>query len=169
FGSKDYVFAVSGGKLYYNEITEKEVVDAELVDSDVSAFEYKNGYVYYTKEDEAGNTSLYRYSVSGGIEHLADNLYDYFVIEDDYVLILSGQNDGTELMSVAVFEKGKYTEIDKNVSLNNFVYNGKNIAYIKNVGAYDTYSAGDMYTYSPENGVQQIQSDVTAIYYVNKS
>ena len=40
---------------------------------------------------------------------------------------------------------------------------------IKNVGAYDTYSSGDMYTYSPENGVQQIQSDVTAIYYVNKS
>lgn len=169
FGSKDYVFAVSGGKLYYNEITEEAVIDAELVDSDVSTFEYKNGYVYYTKEDEAGNTSLYRYSVSGGIEHLADNLYDYFVIEDDYVLILSGQHDGTELMSVAVFEKGKYTEIDEDVSLNNFVYNGKKIAYVKNVGAYDTYSSGDMYTYSPENGVQQIQSDVTAIYYVNKS
>ncbi len=168
FGSKDYVFAVSGGKLYYNEITQKEVLNAELVDSDVSGFEYKNGYVYYTKQDEAGITSLYRYSVSGGIEHLADNLYDYFVIEDDYVLILSGQQADTELMSVAVFEKGKYTEIDKDVSLNNFVYNGKNIAYIKNVGAYDTYSSGDMYTYSPENGVQQTQSDVTAIYYVNK-
>lgn len=168
FGSKDYVFTVSGGKLYYNEITQEEVLNAELVDSDVSGFEYKNGYVYYTKQDETGNTSLYRYSVSGGIQHLADNLYDYFVIEDDYVLILSGQQDGTELMSVAVFEKGKYTEIDKNVSLNNFVYNGKNIAYIKNVGAYDTYSSGDMYTYSPENGVQQTQSDVTAIYYVSK-
>ena len=168
FGSKDYVFAVSGGKLYYNEITDKEVLNAELVDSDVSTFEYKNGYVYYTKEDDAGSISLYRYSVSGGIQHLADNLYGYFVIEDDYVLLLSAQQGSAELMTIAVFEKGKYSEIDKDVSLNNFVYNGKNIAYIKNVGAYDTYGSGDMYTFSPENGVQQIQNDVTTIYYVNK-
>lgn len=166
FGPKDYVFAVSGGKLYYNEITEKEVIDAELVDSDVSSFEYKNGYVYYTKEDEAGNTSLYRFSVSEGKQHLADNLYDYFVVDDDYVLLLSRQQADTELMSVAVFEKGKYTEIDKDVSLNNFVYSGKNFVYVKNVGAYETYSSGDMYTYSHENGIQPAKTDVTKIYYV---
>ncbi len=166
FGPKDYVFAVSGGKLYYNEITEKEVIDAELVDSDVSSFEYKNGYVYYTKEDEAGNTSLYRFSVSGGKQHLADNLYDYFVVDDDYVLLLSRQQADTELMSVAVFEKGRYTEIDKDVSLNNFVYSGKTFAYVKNVGAYETYSSGDMYTYSPQNGIQPTKTDVTKIYYV---
>lgn len=166
FGPKDYVFVVSGGKLYYNEITEKEVIDAELVDSDVSSFEYKNGYVYYTKEDEAGNTSLYRFSVSEGKQHLADNLYDYFVVDDDYVLLLSRQQADTELMSVAVFEKGKYTEIDKDVSLNNFVYSGKNFVYVKNVGAYETYSSGDMYTYSPENGIQPAKTDVTKIYYV---
>ena len=71
-------------------------------------------------------------------------------------------------MDVAVYSGGKYTEIDTDVSLNNFVCNKKNFAYIKNTGAYDTYGAGDMYIYPAENGTSASALNVTKIFYVKK-
>lgn len=168
-GTKDYFYALSDGELYLNKVTSKEIEERKLIDSNVTDCNFEEGYLYYYKENPDGETSLYRHSSSEGSQHLADNIYDYFVIEKEYVLMLSKQNADTELMDIAVFADGKYTEVDENVSLNNFVFNGKSIAYVKNIGAYETYTAGDMYTYSPENGVQKAKENVTEVFYVNKS
>lgn len=167
-GSKNSLYALSDGNLYHNAVTAKEIEKGESIDNDVTECEYKDGFLYYTKEDESGKISLYRYSPDNGKQHLADNLYSYSVTESDYVILLSRQSDA-ELMDVAVYTADGYKEIDKDVSLNNFVFNSKSIAYIKNTGSYDSYDAGDMYFYSPENGVSQVASNVTGIFYVNKS
>ena len=169
FGSKNSLYALSDGSLYHNAVTTKEIGKGELIDSDIIECEYRDGYLYYTKEEESGRLSLYRYSPEQGKQHLADNLYSYFVTESDYVILLSGQQSDAELMTVAAYTADGYTEIDRDVSLNNFVFNSKSIAYIKNTGAYDAYGAGDMYFYNPENGVSQTAENVTKIFYVNKS
>ena len=120
-----------------------------------AAAQFMNVPVVFVKKNKSGN--------------IADNLYSYFVTESDYVILLSGQQSDAELMTVAAYTADGYTEIDRDVSLNNFVFNSKSIAYIKNTGAYDAYGAGDMYFYNPENGVSQTAENVTKIFYVNKS
>ncbi|MBP3441173.1 MAG: hypothetical protein J6L62_00070 [Clostridia bacterium] len=168
-GSKNSLYALSDGKLYHNAVSTKAIEKGKLIDSDIADCEYIDGYLYYTKEDDLGRISLFRHSADGNTEHIADNLYSYFVVEKDYVILLSRQQSGTELMDVAVYTADGYKEIDKDVSLNNFIFNSKGMAYIKNSGAYDTYEAGDMYVYTPENGVSEAISNVTEIFYVNKS
>lgn len=168
-GSKNSLYALSDGKLYHNAVSTKAIEKGELIDSDIADCEYTGGYLYYTKEDDLGRISLFRHSADGETEHLADNLYSYFVTENDCVILLSRQQSGAELMDVAVYTADGYKEIDKDVSLYNFVFNSKGMAYIKNTGAYDTYGAGDMYVYTPENGVSEPINNVTEIFYVNKS
>ncbi len=167
-GDKDSLYVLSDGNLYRNVITQKEIKKGELIDKNVVECEFKENALYYTKENDSGKVSLYRHSPDKGKEHLTDNLYAYFVSDEDYVIILTRKQADVELMDVAVFSGGKYTEIDTDVSLNNFVYSGKSFAYIKNTGAYDTYSAGDMYIYSAENGVSASAVNVTKIFYVKK-
>lgn len=167
-GEKDSLYVLSDGNLYRNTITQKEIKKGELIDKNVAECEFKEGALYYTKENDSGKVSLYRHSTVKGKEHLADNIYTYFVSEEDYVIILTRKQADVELMDVAVFSGGKYTEIDTDVSLNNFVCNKKSFAYIKNTGAYDTYGAGDMYIYPAENGTSASAVNVTKIFYVKK-
>ena len=168
-GTKDYFYALEDGKLYSNQVTSKEVKARVSVDNSVSKCEFREGYLYYYKEETSGKTALYRYSPSSGKQKLADGIYEYHIIEKDYILLLSKMNADTELMNISVFENGKATVIDRDVSLKNFVYNGKNMSYIKNSGSYDDFVSGDMYTYTPADGVQRAKNKVSKIYYIGKS
>ena len=168
-GTKDYFYALEDGKLYSNQVTTKEVKSRSLVDSNVTKCEFAEGYLYYFKEEADGKTSLYRCSPSSGKQHLADNVYEYHIIEKEYVLLLCKQSSGAELMNIAVFSEGKYNEIDKDVSLRNFVYNGKSLSYLKNTGSYENFNSGDMYIYNPEDGVQKAKNEVVTIFHISKS
>lgn len=166
-GTKDYFYAIEDGILYRNEVTSKEIKEREIVDSDVTKCEFREGYLYYYKDVGPGQLSLYRYSPQTDKKCLSDNIYEYHIIEKEYVVILSKQSD-TELIEISVFADGEFKEIDSDVSVKNFVINGKNISYIKNTGSYEDFNSGDMYKYTAEDGVEKVKSEVKKIYFISK-
>lgn len=168
-GDKNSMFALSDGNLYYNRITVNEIMAGQLIDSDVSDCEYADGFIYYTKVDANGSKSLYRYSAGEGKQHLADDLFAYFVSGEDNVLILSAEENDSELISVASYSGGIYTEIDTGIGAQSFVFDGSSVAYIKDFGGYDTYNAGDVYYYSAEDGSKKVKENVTKILYIKEN
>lgn len=167
-GTKDCFYAIEDGTLYSNQVTTKQVQDKKQIDVNVTKCEFKDGYLYYYKELGPDRFALYRYSPETGKKHLADNIYEYYVVEKEYVILLKKLGADTELMDIAVFSDGEIKSVDKNVSLKNFVYNGKNMSYLKNTGSYENFDSGDMYMYTPEDGVEKVKSKVTKIYFINK-
>lgn len=161
------MYALTEGELYFSEISESALSTGTLIDTSVSDCSFADGYLYYEKAVTPEKISLYRHSVKDSKKHICDDLYSYFLTDSDYVLLLTKQQADNELMDIAVFSDGKYTAIDTDVSLKNFVYNGKNFAFIKNVGTSEIHNAGEMYIYTPEDGVKKCSDDVTQTVYVN--
>lgn len=168
-GDKNSMFALTEGNLYCNRITVNEIMAGQLIDSDVSDCEFVNGFLYYTKLDSNGSKSLYRYSAGEGKQHLADDLFAYFVSGEDNVFLLSLEENDTELISVAVYSGGVSTVVDTGIGAQSFVFDGASVAYIKDFGGYDAYDAGDAYYYSVEDGSNKVKENVTKILYIKEN
>lgn len=164
--SGSVMYALTEGELCFNEISESAITAGTLIDTGVTDCTFADGYLYYEKAVTPEKMSLYRHSVKDSKQHICDDLYSYFPVDSNYCLLLTKQQSENELMDIAVFTDGKYTVIDTDVSLKNFVYKGKNFAYIKNVGSSEIHNAGEMYIYTPENGVKKCSDDVTQTIYV---
>ena len=161
------MYALSNGELYYNEISQSQISARTLIDTNVTDCTFNDGVMYYEKATTPEQSSLYSHTVKTSKQHICDNLYSFFPTGSDYVLLLTRQNAESELMDIGVFADGKFTVIDTDVSLKNFVYNGKNFAYIKNLGLSEVHNAGEMYIFTPEDNVKKCSDDVTQIFYIN--
>ena len=164
--SSGAMYALTNGELYFSEVTQSELSKGTLIDTSVTDCILEDGVLYYEKATTPEKTSLYRHTVKESKQHICDNLYSYFPVSSDYVLLLTRQQADSELMDIGVFEGGNFTVIDTDVSLKNFVYNGKNFAYIKNLGSSEIHNAGEMYICTPEDGVKKCSDDVTKTVYV---
>lgn len=164
--SSGAMYALTNGELYFSEVTQSELSKGTLIDTSVTDCILEDGVLYYEKATTPEKTSLYRHTAKESKQHICDNLYSYFPVSSDYVLLLTRQQANSELMDIGVFEGGKFTVIDTDVSLKNFVYNGKNFAYIKNLGSSEIHNAGEMYICTPEDGVKKCSDDVTKTVYV---
>lgn len=164
--SSGAMYALTNGELYFSEVTQSELSKGTLIDTSVTDCILEDGVLYYEKATTPEKTSLYRHTAKESKQHVCDNLYSYFPVSSDYVLLLTRQQADSELMDIGVFEGGKFTVIDTDVSLKNFVYNGKNFAYIKNLGSSEIHNAGEMYICTPEDGVKKCSDDVTKTVYV---
>ena len=164
--SSGAMYALTNGELYFSEVTQSELSKGTLIDTSVTDCILEDGVLYYEKATTPEKTSLYRHTANESKQHICDNLYSYFPVSSDYVLLLTRQQADSELMDIGVFEGGKFTVIDTDVSLKNFVYNGKNFAYIKNLGSSEIHNAGEMYICTPEDGVKKCSDDVTKTVYV---
>ncbi len=158
------MYALSDGKLYFSEISQSDISNGKLVDTDITDCTYSDGYLYYTKAVTTERISLYRHSTESGIQHICDDMYLYFAEDKDFVVVLTKQQSENELADIGVFADGKYTEIDTDAALKSFVYNGKSIAYLKNIGASEAHNAGEMYVYTPEKTAERLKDDVTEIF-----
>lgn len=165
--SGSVMYALTDGELYYNEISESGITKGTLVDTNVNDCSVEDGFLYYEKASSPDRISLYRHSVKASKQHICDDLYSYFPVDSNYILLLTRQESDSELMDIGIFADGKYTAVDTDASLKNFIYNGKNFAYIKNIGSSEIHNAGEMYIYTPDDGVKKISDDVTATVYVN--
>ncbi len=164
--SSSAMYVLSDGKLYLSKISQAELSNGQLVDSDVTDCTYSDGYLYFTKAITPETLSLYRHSAESGTEHICDDMYLYFAEENDFAVLLTRQQSENELMNIGVFADGKYTLIDTDAGLRSFVYSGKTLAYLKNIGASDLHNAGEMYVYTPEKGAEKLADDVTEILYI---
>lgn len=165
--SSGVLYALADGELSYSEISQSGITKGTLVDTNVNACSVEDGFLYYEKATTPDRISLYRHSVKGSKQHICDDMYSYFPVDSNYVLLLTRQEADSELMNIGIFTDGKYTAVDTDASLMNFIFNGKKIAYIKNVGSSEIHNAGEMYIYTPENGVEKCSDDVTQTVYVN--
>lgn len=164
--SSSALYALTGGELYYSGITQSDLGKGILIDTNVTDCTFENGVLYYEKSATAEKSSLYRHTAKDSKQHICDNLYSYFPVDTDYVLLLTKQQADSELMDIGVFEGGKFSVIDTDASLKNFIYNGRSFAYIKNLGSSEIHNAGEMYICTPENGVKKCSDDVTKTVYV---
>jgi hypothetical protein len=167
-GGNKNLFALKNGELFRNEISSAEIGEAVSIDKEVADCAWLDGYLYYTKSGATDTVNLLRYSSDEGKEDVDVNLYTYLQCDKDCIFLLKNIA-GTDLMNIRMYSNGAYTEVDSNVSFNSFRYNGKNIAYLKNVGAADTHNAGEMYVYSHEKGAEKCEDGVTEIIFVNES
>lgn len=164
--SGSVMYALTEGELYFSEISQSEMSNGTLIDTNVAGVYYKDGYLYYEKLTASDKISVYRHSVKESKQHICDDVYSYFVTDSNGVLVLNRQQTDSELTDIGIYADGKYSAIDTDVSLKNFVFNGKNFAYIKNLGASEIHNAGEMYLYTPADGVKKCSDDVTLIIFV---
>lgn len=164
--SGSVMYALADGELYFSEISQSELSKGTLVDTSVTDFSYRDGYIYYEKATTSDKISVYRHSVGDSKHHICDDVFSYFVTDIDSVLVLTRQQTDSELTDIGIYENGKYAAIDTDVSLKNFVFNGTGFAYIKNLGKSGIHNAGEMYIYTPADGVKKISEDVTQIIFV---
>ena len=162
FGDRNVMYAFSSGKLYYNGITESEISAGKLIDSNVTSYAVADGYLYYYKTSGSALPSLYRFSPDKGTQTLCENVYSYLPIDENYVIILSGNSDNSkDSMSVGVFSADGYKVIDTDVSLTGFTHNGYAFGYLKN-------NNKELYVASLEDGTSKISDGVTDIYYIGE-
>ena len=165
-GDNKNLFALKDGELFRNAVSVSEIGEAVSVDTEVSDCVWLDGNLYYTKAGTADAINLFCFSSDADKKAVDENLYTYLRCDKDCIFLLKNM-EGTDLMNIRMYSNGTYTEVDSNVSFNSFRYNGKNIAYLKNVGAGETHNAGEMYIYSHEQGIQKCEDGVTEIIYVN--
>lgn len=165
-GDNKNLFALKDGELFRNAVSVSEIGEAVSVDTEVSDCVWLDGNLYYTKAGTADAINLFCLSSDADKTAVDENLYTYLGCDKDCIFLLKNM-EGTDLMNIRMYSNGTYTEVDSNVSFNSFRYNGKNIAYLKNVGAGETHNAGEMYIYSYEKGIQKCEDGVTEIIYVN--
>lgn len=165
-GDNKNLFALKDGELFRNAVSVSEIGEAVSVDTEVSDCVWLDGNLYYTKAGTADAINLFCFSSDADKKAVDENLYTYLRCDKDCIFLLKNM-EGTDLMNIRMYSNGTYTEVDSNVSFNSFRYNGKNIAYLKNVGAGETHNAGEMYIYSHEKGIQKCEDGVTEIIYVN--
>ena len=164
-GSKN-IFALQNGELFCNSVSASQIGEAVSIDTEVADCAWFDGYICYTKSIDANTYDLFRYAADEGKEVIDNNLYTYLQCDKDSLFLLK-KIDGSDLMNIRLYSNGTFTEVDSNVSFNSFRYNGKNIAYLKNIGAADVHNAGEMYIYSHDSGVRKCDDGVTEIIYIN--
>lgn len=164
--SGSIIYALTDGELYFSEISKSEFSNGTLIDTSVAEAVYQDGYIYYEKMTAADKISVYRHSAKSSKQYICDDVYSYFVTDNDGVLVLNRQQTDSELTDIGIYENGRYSAIDTDVSLKNFVFNGTDFAYIKNLGASEVHNAGEMYIYTPADGVKKCSDNVTLIIFV---
>ena len=164
--SKRVLYVLSDGKLYCNTVSQAELKSDNAFAKGVSECEVHGGFIYYKKALTAENASLYRYCPETGEQHICDSIYSYAVLENDSVLAFSKELSSDSNVIIGVFDGTSYRQIDTDVSLSQFAYNGNSVAYVKNIGSSDISNAGDMCVYVMGEGSVQYSSDVTGIVYI---
>ena len=167
-GTRNALYALSGGNLYCNTISSSKIEAKQLIDSNVSESVFSDNVLYYNKIESDDNKTLYRYTAENGKEKVFDNVYSYFPITNDFMILLSKQDTDGELMNIGLFVKGNYTSIDTDANLNHFTHNGTGFAYIKNVSDNDNSLAGEIYTYSQSKGVNKCGDKAIRIFYTHE-
>ncbi len=165
--SGSVMYALTDGELYYSEISKSGLTKGTLVDTNVVTCSYEEGFMYYEKATNPDVVSLYRHSVKDSKQHLCDDLYSYIPVGENFVMLLTGQGADSELVDIGIFSDGKYTAVDTDVSLKSFVYKDKDFAYTKNIGLSEINNAGEMFIYTPEEGIKKCSDKVTRIIYVH--
>ena len=167
FGSRSVLFAINGGKLYYNEITASDVGEKVSIAQGVTEYSVYDGSVYFVK-DENSMSSLYYYNPTAGSIKIADGVYSHFTDDESYAVVLTNSDTDGETMTVGVFRDKKYEQIDTDVNLNGFVCSGQNFTYTKSDNSSVDNEGNAMYLYSPEKGSEKINDNVTRIIGVGK-
>ena len=162
FSKPGFVFGISNGELYYSNIENSELSVKKLVDSSVSDYVAVAGDFYYEKLESTGTKSLYKFSPENGKTEICRNVYSYFTANDSFVIILTRQDKSEELMSVGIYDGLSYAMLDKDLSLNNFIYNDDSFAYIKNYKS----GSGEFYVYTQNGGIVKCGDNVSSILYL---
>lgn len=162
FSDGGELYAVSDTELYFSKAENSEMSAKRLIDSNVSDCTAVSDMVYYEKLDSSGAKSLYKYTPEGGKAEACKNVYSYFAVSDNFVIILTRQSNSDELVSVGIYDGKGFAMVDSDLSLNNFVYSGKAFAYIKNYKS----GSGELYGYSLEKGAVKCGDGVTQIMHI---
>lgn len=165
-GDNKSLLALVEGNLTSHGITTESIGEAVEIDSEVADCSWCEGCLYYTKAGAVNSYDLFSYSAGEGKKSLDTNLCTYIICDKDCVFLLKYM-EGADLMNIRMYSNGTYTEVDSSVNLNSFKYNGRNIAYLKNVGADQVHNAGEMYIYTPDSGTEKCKDAVTQIIYIN--
>lgn len=162
FSNGGEIYAVSNTELYLSKAENSEMGSKRLIDSDVSGCDAVSDMVYYEKVDTTGTKTLYKFTPESGKSEICRNIYSYFTVSDNFVIILTKQSNSDELVSVGIYDGTSYTAIDSDLNLNNFIYKGQSFAYIKNYKS----GSGELYFYSTESGAVKCGDGVTQILYI---
>lgn len=163
FADNGTVYGVSDGDLYYSDVAESEMSKRKLIDSDISDYTVNGETVYFEKTESGDERRLYSFTPDKGRKEICGNIYSYFAVNNKFVIVLTRQNGTDDLMGVGVYDGERYAEIDSNLNLNNFVYNGTSFAYVKNFKS----GSGELYIYSPNGGAVKCGDAITEVLYVS--
>lgn len=162
FSNGGELYAVCNSELYFSKADNNEMSAKRLIDSNVSDCSAASDMIYYEKLDSSGMKNLCKYTPENGREEVCKNIYSYFAVGDNFVIVLTRQSDSDELVSVGIYDGKGYATIDSDLSLNNFIYSGKSFAYIKNFKS----GSGELFGYSLEKGAVKCGDGVTQIMYI---
>ncbi|MCQ2484448.1 MAG: hypothetical protein MJ168_03830 [Clostridia bacterium] len=158
------VYALSGRKLYCTKVENAQIKPRALVAENVAECEVSGDCIYYRTTDIDEHSTLYRFGAEANAEKIADNIFDYIIMNNGSVMAFSQEADGT--ITVGSYADGKYNKIAENIAMEHFVRNGNTVAYINLSGESKTANAGDLYYCTSGGSPIKCESDVTNLKYI---
>ncbi len=161
-------------KLCFNLVQDKKIGETVEICDNVADFRAESSNVYYTVPNgDLGN--LYEYSSADNQKLLCQNNVNYFINDDESLVLLEGIYTDNTLtsMNIHLYKDGEITLISENVHLNSFNYSLKNNAFsfiknYKSAAATDTNATvgGELIIYCNSKS-EKVDENVVSIQSIN--
>lgn len=164
--SSTLLYGFFDGKLYCDSISTAEFGKPKRIAEKVSDCSFNNEFVYYQKMIDDSNTGFFRYSPDTGEQYLGDNVSSFIIMNDNCVILMSLSENLQSTMDINVFDGVGVRAVDRNISMNHFIYNGNTIAYLKTPADDSSRESGDMYVWSAGNDPTKTGENISAVRYI---